>query len=91
MARPKSLNPKVRLHITIEQSLKDRLSILLYSEVEQCIPQGAWQAFIEARIREWFDWKREDLAPYGFPPGYFVTGPAEMVQAVTERLKGSSQ
>ena len=88
MARPKSLNPTESLHFKLDASLKTRVMLLLYSEVEQRVPKGAWQSFLEARIREYLDWRQYDLAPYGFPPGYYITGPAEMTQAVIERLKG---
>lgn len=88
MPRPKNLNPPTLLHVAIDQDLKDRLSLVLYSELEQTIPKGAWRRFIEARIREWFDWRQQDLAPYGFPQGYFITGPTEMTEAVINRLKG---
>lgn len=88
MPRPKSLNPPEYLRVALDQSLKARLSILLYSEVEQRIPKGAWQQFMEARLREFFEWRRVDLSPYGFPPGYFITGPAEMSEAVVQKLKG---
>lgn len=89
MARPKSLNPSESLHIHLDAALLARLTILLYSEVEQRVPKGEWQRFFEARIREYLDWRQQDLAPYGFPTGYYITGPAEMTEAVIERLKGA--
>lgn len=88
MSRPKNLNPPEYLRVALDASLKARLSILLYSELEQRIPKGAWQQFMEARIREFFEWRKHDLAPYGFPTGYYITGPAEMTEAVINRLKG---
>jgi hypothetical protein len=86
MPRPPSLNPSDRLTIAINHDLKVRLELMLYSEIEKRVPQGAWQQFIEARIREWFDWKRESLEAYGFPEGYFITGPDEMVKAVLKNV-----
>jgi hypothetical protein len=88
MSRPASLNPADRLNIAIDAQLKARLQLILFSEFEQRVPKGAWQAFIEARIREWFDWRSQALEPYGFPPGYYITGPGEMTEAVVEKLKG---
>lgn len=90
MPRPKNLHETARLHISLDAKLKTRIDLLLYSEVEQRIPYSSWGVFIEARLREWLEWKNTPLEPYGFPPGYFITGPEEMVQSVVERLKGTS-
>jgi hypothetical protein len=89
MPRLPSLNPNDRLNFAISPELKARIAIILFSEVEGRIPKGAWQGFIEARLREWLQWRQHPLEQFGFPPGYFITGPAEMTQAVIERLKGN--
>ena len=88
MSRTASLNPNDRLNIAINPELKARIGLILFSEMEGRVPKGAWQAFIEARMREWLQWRQQPLEQFGFPPGFFVTGPAEMVEAVTDRLKG---
>lgn len=87
MSRPKALVPNDHLHIRIEPGLKARLDLMLYSEVEKRIPKGAHKAFIEARIREWLEWVSQPLDIFGFPPGYYITGPTAMVEAVSQRLE----
>jgi len=41
-----------------------RLDLLLFSESEGRIPKGAYTAFFEARLREFFSQGQLDLAPY---------------------------
>lgn len=89
MARPKAVTPNEHLHITLKAEVKQRLDLMLYSEVEGRIPKGAHKEFVEARINEWFDWKNTPLEPFGFPQGFFITGPQPMVDAVVAKLKGA--
>ena len=88
MAKPKSLTPNAHLHIALKPELKVKLDLWLHSAVEERIPKGAHKEFVEQLIREFFEYKNTPLEPYGFPTGYFITGPAVMVEAVTKRLKG---
>lgn len=88
MSKPKAVTPNAHLHITLQPNVKDNLDLWLYSEVEERIPKGAHKEFLEKLIREFFESKRVPLEPYGFPIGYFVTGPKVMVEAVIQRLKG---
>ena len=90
MPRPANLNPPESIHLHIDAALKTRVSLILYSELEQRIPKGAWAAFIEARLREFLDWRQQPLEAFGFPEGYYITGPGEMTEAVINRLKGKS-
>lgn len=90
MSRKPSLNPPDYLRFAIAPDLKTRIGLMLYSELEQRIPMGAWQKFMEARLREWLDWKKQPLEQFGFPPGYFITGPGDMVESVVNKLKGIS-
>lgn len=90
MAKAKSLNPKEHLHVKIAPELKQRIDLMLYSAVEERIPKGAHMEFVEARLREWFEWKNTPLEPFGFPQGYYVTGPEPMVEALIKRLKGET-
>jgi hypothetical protein len=77
----------VKLHTAIPESLFALLTAHLYSPVEGRVPKGAYQSWLMGRIQEYFSWRKLDLAPYGFPPGYFVVGPKEM----TERLEADLQ
>ena len=81
MPRPKSLIPGVRLETVLPEDLYAKLKIFLWSEVEGRVPQGKYQEFFCARLREFFDGKRLDLAEWtGMPEEtYFVSGSAESI------------
>ena len=46
MPRPRKLDRPVRLEISLPESLHAKLSILLFSPAEGCIPKGAWSEFV---------------------------------------------
>lgn len=83
MPKQKSLTPKVVLNLWLPLEVRAKVDLALYSDFEGRVPKGDYSAFFESRVREYFDWQKLDLAPIGFPPGYFVKGPKEMI----ERLK----
>jgi len=89
MPRRKNITPSASIHLHIPEDVKARLDLFLYSEVESRVPVGAYQAFFQQRIQEFFDWKRIPLDSFGFPPGYFVIAPREMLQALVQRLHGA--
>lgn len=86
MARPPAVIPSRPLNLSFPEDLRARLDLVLFSSVEGCVPQGAYKEFFSARTREFFAWRRLDLAPYGLPPGFFVSGPPEMLDALRARL-----
>lgn len=88
-AKP-SLDPRVRLTLVLPETLRTRLDLLLFSELEGRVPKGNYQRFFIERLREFFEWRRLDLAPYGFPPGYFVAGPKEIIGRLEASLAGAS-
>jgi hypothetical protein len=55
MPRKAAIVPNRHLHTTLPEHLAARLELFLWSEVEGKVPQGAYQAFISARIVEFFD------------------------------------
>jgi hypothetical protein len=73
MARRPSIIRTVKLTTTIPEDIHAKLSLFLFSELEGRIPPGAFQAFITARTREYFEEARLDLAPYvGSNSGDFI-------------------
>lgn len=87
MPRKPNIDKPQRLEISFPESEKGQLDLLLLSEVEGRVPLGSYSNFFRERLREYLDWKRIDLGAFGFPPGYFVSGPKEMIQLLEERLK----
>ena len=60
MPRPAAITPNKSLHTTLNADLAAKLDLLLYSEVEQRVPKGAYQEFLQARIQEYFSTRRID-------------------------------
>lgn len=82
-----SVDPTEPLQLKLPQTLLARLTLHLFSDLEGRVPKGKYKEFFCERIREYFEWRRVDLTPYGFPPGYFISGPKEMVEEVERRLQ----
>lgn len=55
MARPKSLNPHEKVHISIPGDLALRLQLFLTSPSLGRVPVGAYQRFWTERLQEFFD------------------------------------
>lgn len=86
-ARPNAI-PSVPINTHLPEDAHAQMTIHLYSEVDGRVPQGAYAAFLSARIREYFAWEALDLAPFlGTPPGAFVVrGLPEVISALKEKL-----
>lgn len=81
MPRRPELIPRTRLETKIPEDIRARLDLFLYSELEQRVPQGAYQTFFLDRIREFFDWGTLDLGE-----GLFVRGSKESIKSLKEKL-----
>lgn len=90
MARPRLTIPKVRLQLWVKPETLERIRQELYSEIEQRVPYGALEDFIEERLRDYFDSQSLDLAPFaGCDPGlFFVRGTPTSVKILEKTLKG---
>lgn len=86
MPRKPETDRPIDLHLTLPESVHGRLTLFLHSELENRVPKGAFQRFFLERIRDFFDSKRLDLAPYGFPQGYEIWGQRDMIDALVQRL-----
>lgn len=90
MPRQPAVDRPKRLELKLPESLRNRLDLLLYSELEGRVPLGAYQSFFVERIHEYLGNSRLDLQAYGFPEGYHVKGPAEMLAALKSHLERNS-
>lgn len=82
MPRKPQLDPPVALQLMLPESVRTRLDLLLFSEVEGRIPQGSYQRFFLERIHEFFSWRKLDLGE-----GRFIAGPPEAIEYVKELLR----
>jgi hypothetical protein len=88
MPRKPDIDEGTRLELHLPLSVRTRLDLILFSDLEGKVPRGRYQEFFVTRINEFFESKRLDLAPYGFPAGYEVFGPKEVIEALEAQLKG---
>jgi hypothetical protein len=86
MPAPKALVPTEHLHVKLEAPIRAQMDLHLYSPLEERVPKGAHKAFLEGLIRAFFHSRTLPLEAHGFPPGYYIQGPAEMVEALERRL-----
>lgn len=80
----KKTDPITTLNTRLPQSLRTRLDLLLYSEMEGRVPKGAYQDFFCARIEEYLDHRRLNLGIYGLQGT--ISGPADTLRQLHERL-----
>lgn len=70
MPRPKSLTPSAELRIAISQDLRTRLDEMLFSELEDRVPHGAYSRFFNLMLTQVLIFKTLDLSPFlGTNPG----------------------
>ena len=90
MPKPRNIIPSTHLTVALPEDEHGRLYLHLYSEVAGRVPQGAYRAWIVARIREFFGTRRLDLAPYAScePDTYFVAGTPAALEILEQTLQG---
>ncbi len=88
MSRRKNLIPGIRLETVLPEDLHAELTIFLWSELEGRVPQGKYQEFFCARIREFFAERRLDLAAWtGMPEEeYIVRGSSDTIELLQKTL-----
>lgn len=77
MPRPRSIIPTAHLHIKLEQGIRDKMDELLFSSLENRVPQGAHKALIERLLLDFFAGEEVEVAP-----GLRVRGSASAVAEV---------
>lgn len=90
MSRRPNVVPSQLLNLSIPLDVHSKMTIHLYSDLEQRVPYGAYAAFLSERVREFFSSARLDLAPFinGDPGAFIVTGPPEAIAVLEKALKG---
>lgn len=83
---PNPIRPTL-LHLSLPEDIRTRLDLILHSDLEGRVPKGAYQRFFLERLSDFFTHRTLDLTPYGFPTGYFVKGPADMISTLKDRLE----
>lgn len=88
MPRPRAVTPPIKLTTYVPADLRGRLDAHLWSNAEGRVPHGAYQGFLAMLLREYFEHKGLDLAPFlGSAPGeHIVTGPISTIAALQGHL-----
>lgn len=92
MPRKPAVTPNKHLHTTIPADLAARLDLLLWSELENRVPQGAYQDFICNAIRDFFNKRTVDVSPYlpdTSPGQHFITATSDTLRLVLNQLRGN--
>lgn len=87
MPRRPDVDPPVELGLMLPTSVRAKLDLHLFSELEGRVPKGAYRSFFLERIAEFFMHKTLDLGAYGFPQGFTVRGMPAVIDELEERLK----
>lgn len=87
MARRPDIIQDSNINLRVPIDLRARLDLSLYSELESRVPHGAYTRFFTERLREFFSWQTLPLEPLGFPPGFFVRGPAQVIESLRQTLE----
>jgi hypothetical protein len=90
--RKPNVNPSTTLNLSLPLEIRTRLDLLLYSEVEERVPKGAYMKFISGLIGDFFTYKKCDFShELAAPPGsHVIHARAETIHALTKALQGAS-
>ena len=89
MPRQPSITPNRHFHTTIPADLGVRLDLLLYSESLGRVPYGAYQELLIRLLRQFFEEKEFDLAPFlgSLPGDCIVRAKAGTLSSLINKLK----
>lgn len=93
MPRPRNTESSVPLQLKLPESERARIDLLLWSEAEERVPQGAYLRFFRSVLALFFETRELDLAPYlGCLPGErTVRGTPATLAALETTLRGQSR
>ena len=87
MPRRANIDPPVPLQLKLPESVRARLDLFLFSELEGRVPLGRYSEFFVDRMREFFSGRRLSLAPWGLPGE--ISGEKEVIDALEIRLNST--
>jgi hypothetical protein len=96
MARPRNLIPSESLHLRLSGPLQERLSQLLWSDIEGRVPVGAYQKFFTELVIAYLNGKTLDVSHWApvqmmVTPGTTVRGSPQAIETLETLLKELSK
>lgn len=93
MARRPNIIRPVPLTTHLPEDVRASLDLHLFSQVDGCVPPGAYQKFFVARIKEFFSTKAVDISEYfNRPAGTFIVkGTQETCELVVAMILSTSE
>ena len=88
MSRRPNLVPSQQLNLALPIDVHSKLSLHLYSGLEQRVPHGAYSRFLVEQVRQFFSDEHLDLAPYlgSEPRAFIISGSPQAIAALKRRL-----
>lgn len=87
--RKPNVEPTSSINLHLPESLRTRLDLILFSELEGRVPKGSYLRFFSARLVEFFEYRTLDLAPFlnALPGVHVVSGKPETLAALRATLE----
>ena len=91
--RKPNVEPTSSINLHLPETLRVRLDLLLYSELEGRVPKGSYLRFFSARLLEFFEHRTLDLSPFlnALPGVHVVSGKPETLEALRQALTAKQQ
>lgn len=90
--RPPSLRRSAPVEVALDEEIRARLDIALWSPAENRVPRGAYKSFFDRAVARELTFASLDLAPFlGCEPGINVVyGNPSTIEALSSLLKAQS-
>jgi hypothetical protein len=91
--RKPNVEPTSAINLHLPESLRARLDLVLFSELEGRVPKGSYLRFFSARLAEFFECRTLDLAPYvnALPGTHVVSARPATLDALRAALEQNQQ
>lgn len=91
--RKPNVEPTSSINLHLPETLRARLDLILFSELEGRVPKGSYLRFFSSRLVEFFEFRTLDLAPYlsALPGTHVVSARPATLDALRAALEQSQQ
>lgn len=92
MSRPRRVIRPTSLEVSIPETIRGRLDLFLFSEVEGRVPLGAYSRLVTRLLSEFFEGEELPLSPYvpAAPHGTSVHGSKHAIGLLEKHLEAGA-